>query len=356
MEEKVLAIDWSALVMNRLYSLLSGNMPITRASETEELRYRIGRAVYEMMDITKPTRVHILKDYKEDGKRDYWREDYLIEYYINNTTAYTSGMDTYIKFDNQLYMYNDGKVGHKVTKKNTPSDLIETTLTPDEIREVCPKYKGGRHAEWVFLTPKSEVMELFNTIASEMSTFLPKCRVIEAKGAEADDIAGVITRKSQVPHVLATIDGDWHQLIDDHVTILDLGSSDLRILDKTKKQVADELCIKLIMGDIGDNVMGTWIDGKAGRMGKVKATKCFLEGTQDQLNREAYARNNKLITLNLDTIPQWVQDGILASAKNPVQYPGEFTWSNYTLNKRELSLLSRDDKVMAQNWLETPCK
>ena len=339
-----LIIDWSALCHNRLYSLLSNDMPITRATEEEEIKYRLARRVYELLDLVKPKRVIFACDNKVEGKRNYWRTGYLELYYRKNTKFFRDTEDRfYVIFDNTLFEYDPETqtLGAKLTKKNTPSDL-ELVIIDSPADKICPKYKGTRKAaEWVFATPKARMDEIFAETLMELTAVVPDSRIVNAELAEADDIAGVLCGLAKTPHTLATLDSDWYQLISENVKLVNFGSSELCYIEKTPEEVAYDLQLKILQGDAGDGIKGTWIPGKAGCLGAVKAAKIIEEDKIDTVDVGAYERNRKLITLDIDTIPKIVQKNIKEQVKAKVCSDRELSWEYFTINEKEQRLLTR---------------
>lgn len=353
----ILTIDWSALTKNRLYSLLSADMPITRATESDELRYRIARKCYEMVDKVKPKAVVIAKDNKLNGKRNYWRSGYLARYYSQNIELYSSESsmhEGYVKIDNVFYELNEAFKGAKVSKKNLPADLTfcskgvcDRGLLQEDLDAWAPTYKGTRKSpEWVFETSYEDMEALFDEIALQMTTILPNCRIVDAELAEADDVAGVIVDLYKDDHVLATIDQDWYQLISDRVKVINLGTTDLDYVEL--EDIPTWLETKIIQGDRGDGISGTWIDGKSGCLGQVKAAKIVAEGAQHTLNVGAYTRNKKLIVLDCKTIPVMVQSNIKKAIKDKVRATTKSTWDDMTIVERERKILTTSASTLTQ--------
>ena len=345
----ILTIDWSALVQNRLYSLLSGDMPLTRATDTEELKYRIARRVFEILDTVKPDSVIIAKDNRTATGRNYWRSGYLDLYYKNNTELFVSDSlaKYYVRFDNQLYNYNylGATLEGKVNKKDTPADLepSDSPITPKEIVGFCPKYKGNRSGrEWVFETTEEEIRELFNQTALDLTAIIPNCRIVDAELSEADDIAGVITHffRDQ-PQVMATVDSDWYQLINKELNHQVYNIAHMEYVDVNTDQAADDLQLKYVMGDSGDGISGCYIDGKSGRLGVKKAKAVIEAGEVDSINKAVYTRNQKLIGLDCNTIPKIVQRYIMDAYGLNERKLEPTTWEDLTLGERERKVLTK---------------
>jgi len=329
---------------------------MTRATEKDEIRYRIARKMFELVDMVKPTRIIIACDNRKEGKRNYWREGYLARYYATHTKLQCSRttLGMYVTYNNAWFPYEDGVIGGKLTKKATPKDLqdADTALTTKEVEAFAPKYKGTRKAsEWVFDTSREEMDEIFNEAALDLTGLFPDCRIVDAELAEADDIAGVLVGMSHQPHTLATVDSDWHQLIDSpRVTVLDIRGSVPVLVERTPEEVKYDLMVKIVQGDSGDGVAGTWVDGKAGCLGEVKAKIIVDTEAYDTLDASALERNSKLITLGLDTIPKFVQSNILRELKACRRGTKKTTWEEFTLVKREQDILTNTGSVLSQKY------
>jgi len=360
MEEKhIVIIDWSMICQGRLYSLLSGAEPLTRASDIEEVKYRMAKDVFKILDKLKPTNVILAKDYKINGVRQYWREEYLADYHMKNTELYKSEStgESYYRYDNVIYpcLSLEGDVailGKKLTKKNTPKDL---ELVEDWDREViksfAPQYKGNRsNTDWVFMTPKSEFTKLFDQVAIDLTNIIPNCKILEAEGAEADDIAGVLTRKApNIPHTLVTGDGDWNQLAENpNVDIMH--HINFELLETNAEDVKFDLRVKCVAGDSGDNIKGTYVEGQSGCLGAVKALKIVSEGKEDTLYEPSFKRNKKLIVLDLDTIPITIQNNILTDLKESKPSNEECSWEKLGLNQREQQILTQTGNIFTQKY------
>ena len=356
----ILVIDWSMVYQQSLYSLLSGSEPITRATDIEEVRYRMAKKIFKVLDLVKPTNVIIAKDNKKpDGSRNYWREGYLARYYSQNTELMHSAEEskTYVRFDNTIFEYTEEMLGTKLTKKNTPKDikLAEFKLIPELIEKFAPKYKGNRSkTEWVFETSREEFLKMADELSESLTHIVPKCRIVNAELAEADDIAGVLTCKGKgIKHTLLTGDGDWSQLINEDVQVLN--PMTLEYLEKTQEEAAFELKVKLVSGDSGDGIRGTYIEGKSGCMGAVKALKVATDNTEEELNQPSFTRNKKLITLDLDTIPKMIQKNIMESLKaaKPSNKLDQ-TWESVGLPKREQEIIIASSSVLTEKHAPSP--
>ena len=360
MTPKILIIDWSMIAQSRTYSLLSGHEPLLRATDIEEVRYRMTRDVWQILDLVKPTMTIIAKDYKINGVRQYWRGPFLAEYHKKNTEKYISEAHDkcYYRFDNVIYPETNSfpvQLGKKLTKKEIPKDLqLVSHWDRDRIEDFAPTYKGNRVGDWVFETPKEEFTKLYNELAKDLSQIIPNCRVVEAPHAEADDIAGVLTCKAPgVEHVLVTGDGDWHQLASEKVTIRNHISFDL--LDKPLPDIAVQLQEKLVAGDSGDNIKGTYIEGASGCLGATKAKKIVSEGLQHTINQASYERNKRLILLDLDNIPKFVQDSVLTTLRGAkVGLNPELSWEKLGLNLKEQAILTKSGDIFGQKFERTP--
>tara|TARA_R110002096_G_scaffold243099_2_gene435175 strand:- start:179 stop:1363 length:1185 start_codon:yes stop_codon:yes gene_type:complete len=358
---KILIIDWSMIAQSRTYSLLSGHEPLLRATDIEEVRYRMTRDVWQILDLVKPTMTIIAKDYKINGVRQYWRGPFLAEYHKKNTEKYISEAHekVYYRFDNVIYPETNSfpvQLGKKLTKKEIPEDLqLVSHWDRDRIEDFAPTYKGNRVGDWVFETPKEEFTKLYNDLATDLSQIIPNCRVVEAPHAEADDIAGVLTCKApNTEHVLVTGDGDWYQLVNDKVSVRNHITFDL--LEEPMKKISNDLKIKLIGGDAKDNIKGTYTEGKMGCHAKGKpAQKIVAEGLQHTVNQASYERNKRLILLDLDNIPKFVQESVLTTLRGAkVNLNPELSWEKLGLNLKEQAILTKSGDIFGQKFERTP--
>lgn len=337
---KALILDWSAIVKNRLASLLSAEMPMTRMDEIEEVRYRIARMLYPIVAEHSPEVIIVAKDNKKDGKRNYWREGYLKMWYSKNIKQATSDGELYLNIDNKWYKtFEDEsgvKLGDKLTKKDTPKDLEECNeLTPEQLKMICPKYKGKRkNAEWVYEMTEEEFNTAMDKAAIDVCGLADKGRIIDADLAEADDVAAVLSLNfhENCQHILVTVDSDWFQLKRNNTLVYNIYRNEWVDLENPDEFVLT----KIIQGDTGDGVSSTWVDGKSVNIGKTKAPE-YLNKTHE-LNQEVFQRNTKLIRLDLDTIPKIVQKNITEEARKPVKV-NRTKWLDFTLTEKNIAEL-----------------
>jgi hypothetical protein len=335
-EKTILVVDWSALTMNRLHSLLSSEMPITRPDEISEIRYRVARKLFPVIEVLDPFMVVYAIDNKVDGIRNYWRLEYLRKYYEANHEIYYSKSEDayYFHFDNGYRTLGEEGFTKKLAKKNVPKDLeIAYEYSMDDSIPF-PEYKGSRkNLPWHFEMTKDKYYTAMDTLVKELCG-LRNSRLVDVEGAEADDIAGVLTCSSDsVNHVLYTHDGDWTQLQSETTHILNLSNGNYLEPIDTHKFIEE----KIIMGDSGDGISSTWIKGKATdvrgsdcNLGE-KGAKTIWDNQETHLiNPEVYKRNRDLIQLNLETIPEDTQKGTLEAIKSPQDFP-ETTWDHFTL-------------------------
>ena len=367
--KNALILDWSAIIKNRLYSLLSADLPMTRMNEIEEIRFRIARKLYPLIDELKPEVIIVAKDNKRDGKRNYWREGYQKLWYSKNIKeGYSPSENLHlVNIDNKWYPIHEDEGGiHKgkaFTKKNCPKDIEDPAIpsTVEQLKALAPLYKGNRSKqEWVFEMSEEDFSEAMDQAAIDVCGLAPKGRIVDADLAEADDIGAVLSLKyhENYQHTLVTIDSDWYQLQRNNTTIYNIGKEEYVDTPDVDRFILE----KIIQGDTGDGVSSTWIDGQAVNIGKTKAPKIVDEGRVGDINEAVLARNKKLITLDLDTIPKIVQKNIIGEASKKVNTV-RTNWMTFTLTKKDIEGLGKTEtftvasgggSVLTKKYAPTP--
>lgn len=356
-----LILDWSAFIRNLLYSLLSKSLPITRVTEIEEIRFRAARKLYKLLKDHSFDTIIIAKDNKDENGRTYWRCNYLQEWYKDNVRqGFSKSMNKHlINIDNKWFTLDMDDFGitrskKGLTKKDTPNDIDESVelLSRSQLKEVIPEYKGNRSEEtWVFEMSKDEWSEAMDRMAEDICGLFPKCKIIDAYGAEADDVAGILASigsEKGIRHTLMTHDGDWYQLIDDNTKIYNLAK------ESWVESIPDYyLEHKILMGDSGDGISSTWVPGQAVNIGKKKAMDILADGTIDTVDPAALLRNRTLITLDLEHIPKYVKDNILMEARRPWEFPVT-AWDDFSLTEKDRELLDAPEgSVLHKHWGDT---
>lgn len=138
--------------------------------------------------------------------------------------------------------------------------------------------------------------------------------LISEKNAEADDVASVLSKyiKNKNPDAHITIitnDNDYLQLIQDRICLYNLQNKDL--CSRVKETPENELLLKILMGDVSDNIMSIM-----GNSGKRLANKYIKDRTllenrikEDEEFAKQYKLNKTLVDFN--EIPQNIQDNII---------------------------------------------
>ncbi len=348
----VLLIDFSVVRERARLSLNSAHAVLNQETDLEQVRYNMARRVLEGISLVRPKVVIMAMDYRVDGKRSYWREPVMTEWYLKNVRQFHSKTtDTYyLRMDNYyrpciLEGRDLVEIGKGLTIKQRPKDLCmikgKERFTEEELRKVLPTYKGHRPKdEWNYEMDRgeydAEMLKIPYDLAGACLGYkgIEKALVINAEGAEADDIAGVLT-ETQVARTftLMTIDEDWFPLISDRVQVLNMMDMQLK---QPLENPDEHFMLKVLGGDFKDNIKGTWIEGKAKRLGKTgKATLMYIQNPERrvELNQEAIARNYQLLKLDCKTIPNYVQARILAQCK--IQSLPEKTWRDFNIGKVE---------------------
>jgi hypothetical protein len=293
-----------------------------------------------------------------EGQRQYWRCDYLEDYYVKNHTVYYSEStgEYYCNLDNGYRLLDaEDNLSKKLAKKNVPKDL-EVMLIPNPIK--FPKYKGNRaNLPWDFQMSKELYREEMKKLLHELAGTVENSRIVDVHGAEADDVAGVLANTSnQVNHVLYTHDGDWTQLQSETTHILNLSTDTyLSPIDTT-----EFIETKIIQGDSGDGISSTWIEGKATdirgkdcNLGAKGASTIWANKETHLIEDNVYGRNRMLIELSLDTIPKDIIEGTIKAIKEKVEYP-KYEWSHFTLSPKEQELLLEERTSSILTRKKTP--
>lgn len=171
------------------------------------------------------------------------------------------------------------------------------------------EYKANRKEKRdVDLFPWEIYFEYINKFTEELKDNFP-FKFIQIPYAEADDVIAILSKHlTNSINTIITTDSDYIQL---------LHQKNVRIYDPLKKKlIVDKdplktLHIKVIAGDSGDNVPGI-----KPRVGPKTAIKLIDTGGLDELLKEdvirqAYERNKKLIDWNF--IPEVIQKATLKS-------------------------------------------
>ena len=348
----VLLIDFSVVKEKSRHSLNSVHTILNQISDFEQVRYEMARKVLDGISRIRPKIVIFAIDHKVSGERAYWRGPYMTQWYLDNVKQFHSkSRDTYyLRMDNYYHpCLLEGReligLDKPLTVNQRPKDLeviIGTErFTEEELRTVLPTYKGHREkGEWNYAMDQNGYYEEMEKIPYDLAGAclgfkgIEKALVVDASGAEADDIAGVLTETQKTKSfTLMTIDSDWFQLISPRVQVLNM--MDMQITTAPEEPEV-HFMVKVLGGDFKDNVKGTWVEGKAKRLGKTgKATFMYIENPERQveLNQEAIAKNRKMLKLDCANIPTEVQQAIIAQCK--VKPLPDVTWRHFNIGKVE---------------------
>lgn len=246
--QKLVVVDYRALVKNISFSLLSGSMAIQFPTEPAEIAYRLAKRFYCIRLEHPWHQIIIANDVKP-----YWRTFFLEEWYS------ARGQEPVV-------------------------------------------YKGNRGGrEWPFQTPPETMEAVYQQLKVDLAKAVGGT-VIESEGLEADDIWGLLAYQpaSNRELVAYTTDSDWAQLItpDGRVKIYDFSR------DEWRTEPAD-IRIKWIAGDAGDGIKGCTKLKKDGTPAKTgwgpAGAKKLLEenpeGWEKVLDPEELEKNKKVVTL-----------------------------------------------------------
>ena len=211
----------------------------------------------------------------------------------------------------------------KVIKDNAPDKVIAVEDSESWRKEIYPDYKANRAAK-----RDSSVIDfdVFFPVFTEFLEKLQKCfgniQFMKVPRAEADDIIAVLVKnKPEWDIINVSSDKDFYQLF---------AYRNYRQFDGVKHEFIEcinpeqELLVKIILGDKGDNVPGL----KRG-VGPVKAMALVNENLDkwldEQCLRERYELNTKLISFKC--IPKDIEISIMNCLNEFV--PGKFLGKEY---------------------------
>jgi len=308
---------------------------------------RMAEFLYSLQQTEKWDYLVIAKDSKP-----YWRSQYMKEWYKGNTHCIKHDGIVYWSAYNALYVEDDGKL-NKVTKKAATVILEEGTKT--EFPEGFPflKYKGNRPAkdyEWLDCA-KEDYFDLMARLPIVFTTLMGGA-MVEAEGAEADDIAGILAAhafKNGNKVTLVSGDSDWKQLVSFYPNATYINPfKDERVEGDEDGDVKKKLLVKIIGGDTGDNIRGCASTSKYGPVGEAAAKKVVEAADWGAVDSKYIALNKKLVRLHPDSIPEDVAKRIMESLANPPRTKEMPTWEMLGLTERrraELDLNSTASNV-----------
>lgn len=355
---KIGVLDWSYLCYHVWTSLPTRKIPWTRPTEAEEGVHRICEWVYALYLEHGWDRLIIAKD-----TPGYWRHEALADWHRK--------VPRYVGTDGKYYaLYNGalmtitaekqedggfdavlGKMDAKTEKALLPT-LTLLDSWPDSMPEPrWPKYKGNRHKEesWACETTLEQYYTIRDRLADRLGR-LVKGKAVSVKGAEADDIAAVVATYSKHQVVLMSGDGDWRQLLlrGEHVRMHNLyNNSKVEFHAEIAEQVKNDLLIKVIGGDAGDNIKGCPRMDRKGRACLAKdGVKKLLEKTPlseipATLDPLYLQKNRMMMHLHQREIPPFIWTGIQDALRAP-----EKEWSTDAWTWEQLGLTAKERERM----------
>jgi 5'-3' exonuclease len=180
--------------------------------------------------------------------------------------------------------------------------------------KLYPEYKGTRRSN----------MDIDPSFIQTYTTIIPRfiekgSKLVVEKNAEADDVASVLAKHIKANNVDANItvitnDNDYLQLIQERICICNLQNKDL--CARVKENPENELLMKILMGDVSDNIKG--IMGKSGKRlaNKYIRDKELLKERmkEDEEFKIGYILNETLVDFN--KIPDDIQTNIIQMYDN----------------------------------------
>lgn len=291
--------------------------------------------------------------------KPYWRSDYMQQWYKENTEFLTYNETLYWKAYGCYFKKEDDKL-KKVTKKELKdAELIEAWDDFETLAEdfPLPRYKGTRvppDYSWL----DCELAQYFDLLAK-----LPYCyasvlggRVVDVKGAEADDIAGILTKFAKDKGVKITLisgDSDWQQICayHDNATFLNPYRDQVYTFADSQ-EIKLKTMAKIIGGDYGDGIKGCAHTTAYGPIGETKAEKIVeAQSWSEEVVAKYLALNKTLVRLHPDSIPDEVTDAVMANWRAPAEKPIEITWERLQLTEYKRAEL--EDKAKAEElWAQ----
>jgi DNA polymerase-1 len=221
----------------------------------------------------------------------------------------------------------------------SPTRLVIAYETGSWRKEIYEPYKKNRITRLQEKTPSD--LEADRLLAQAMERILDFFRcftnasVVEAAGAEADDIIAVLVRNHpEAEHRIYSSDKDLWQLVAPNVSVYDImgerivrpgGVFDLHTLKKKEDFPSTEMFLleKIFRGDPSDNILPAFP-----RIRRTKIVEAFQDSTGIVLNnllettfmtrekkpvtvREQYLMNRRLIDLR--NIPEGIVEAILSA-------------------------------------------
>lgn len=367
---KIAVLDWSYLTHVAWTSLPSHKTPWTRPSEAEEGIHRISEWVYALQVEHGWDRLIIATD-----TPGYWRAEYMADWF-SLVPRYTHGGLYYCQHDGAWHRIDQvrddaGQWGAQLVKltadeskvlyskpvkvkgcpKLDPQLLAEQLERwPETLAEpTWPRYKGNRKGEWACETSPKDFRDLRARLASRLAR-LVNGKVIGYSGAEADDIAAVVaTFGTKHEILLISGDGDWATLCQHPgVSLHNIYSNSRTSHSPETVAEANRLwMIKVVGGDSGDNIKGVpYADGRGrGCIAKDGADKLVrsIDASEwptklyPQLHGRTFVRNTRLVSLDKESIPPHIWDGIQGELSKPEpSYSSEpWSWEKLGLTKVE---------------------
>ena len=254
-----------------------------------------------------------------------------------------------------LFKNEDGKL-KKITKKELKEVQDGLEEAWGDFEELAaefpmPKYKGHRKPidySWLDCDPKM-YFELCQTLPMLYAKVM-KGAVVELKGAEADDIAGVVCKRAQDRGnevILISGDSDWAQLpaYYPNTTYYNPYRSE-RLTHEDRETIIPKVKAKIVGGDAGDGIKGCAQISGWGPIGETTAAKIVEAGEIHGKVDPVYLDHNKrMVRLHPDTIPDDIVAGIDRSINEARKSSQDVTWEDLELPSRRQQELKIDAKA-----------
>lgn len=360
-------LDWSTICYQQWFRMKSPDYQAVTGIELAEFSRNMALTMATYEELFKGAEFFFALDSNS------WRYSFYENYYKKHTKILESESeaDVYVIIHDSLhYLISKNESGEFYRKKLKKSEIEELafndeefwkvhTEVPEQIANFLPKYKGHRmDSDWPFATPKPIWKENCRALAYNLANTM-KAKVLEAKGAEADDIAYAwVNKYSSDDLILVTTDSDWHQLFNRAMFVRVFNPKNLNFEVLETSKVKKSLWVKVIGGDKSDDIHGLVLNGKSSKFAEDGALKKVEEVGLNKISdylkanvpKPSLFRNMKLIVLG--NLPEEVSEAIEKTLKFPKRAKQYYTYFDYGVDSKELMIAKGQAKDMRKSFSE----
>jgi len=283
--------------------------------------------------------------------KPYWRQEEMDAFYRTNTHFLEYQDEIYWSGYGAIYQADENGKLKKLKKKEGAEILANGRIRGDfaTIAEEfpLPKYKGHRKPmdlDWLDCHP----VKYFRLMESLPFAYrgLLKGAVVSVEGAEADDIAGILSHRANEKGnevVLITGDSDWAQLAAYYPNVTFLNPyREQTYTHADREAIVQKTLVKIIGGDSGDGIKGCPTHKSYGPLGETKAAGIVEAKSWGLDIPKAYLDHNKrMVRLHPDSLPFDIIDAIHQAVADASKMPlNDTTWEELGLTR------SRQDELM----------